>query len=95
MWVNFIPAIRPTRLRPISFFLGSRMRRVLELVADWSDLLHRYYVPVFDAVYVPLRRVFGHGVAYFVADVLLGAAMILLLEPVAWWLAKDVIRARW
>lgn len=71
------------------------MGRVLELVADWFDLLHRCYVPVFDAVYVPLRRVFGHGVAHFVADVLLGAAMILLLEPVAWWLAKDVIRARW
>jgi len=67
----------------------------LDLLADWSVMLGRWHQPFFDSIYAPLRKAFGHGPAYFVADVLVSAVMWLLLEPLSWWIAQDVIRARW
>lgn len=66
-----------------------------EWLADYSALFHRCYLPLFDSVYVPLRFVVGSAAAYWLADVLLEALRWLLLEPLAFWLAEDVIRARW
>jgi len=64
-------------------------------LADYSHWVMWLYVPVFDGMYVPLRAVFGHAVAYWVADVFAESLRWLSLEPVAFWIAEDVIRARW
>lgn len=65
------------------------------IAAAWSLLVMRGYVPLNDAVYVPVRWVAGHRVAWFVADVVVDSCRWLLLEPVAFWIGEDVIRARW
>lgn len=73
--------------------MGGVMMR--ELLADYSHWVMSLDGPAHDAIYVPLRAIAGHAVAYWVADVLTIAARYLVLEPVAFWVAEDVIRARW
>jgi hypothetical protein len=64
-------------------------------LADYQAFVMSLDCPFFDAVYLPLRRVFGHSFAYWVADVFTTSARYFLLEHLAFWLAEDVIRARW
>lgn len=64
-------------------------------LADYSEFVWRCYCPVSDGMYVPLRWLFGHSVAWWVSDVLIDVFRWLLLEPVVFWLAEDVIRSRW
>lgn len=64
-------------------------------LADYSEFVMWCYCPVFDGMYVPLRWLAGPSLALWVSDVLIDVFRWLLLEPVAFWLAEDVIRSRW
>ena len=65
------------------------------LLADYSGWIMRLHCPVFDGVFVPLRSVMPSLAAYWLADLIVESVRYLSLEPVAFWLAEDVIRARW
>lgn len=76
-----------------SCFQGGAM--IKGWLADYSGWVMRLHCPVFDGVFVPLQVVMPASAAYWVADVLVEAVRYLSLEPVAFWVAEDVIRSRW
>jgi hypothetical protein len=70
--------------------------RIILAAAWWHERIANSLITVIaDPVYVPLRRWFGHTVAYRFVGLVQDVVYALVGGSVAWFIARDYLTAKW
>ncbi len=98
LWKN-LPEWRTPRQTEEGIFhrwLAARWRSVVLAAAWWHDSVSGVSGGFFDFMYVPLRRLFGHELAYPVANFFSSRVLsFFTFHWLVWLVAKDHLQAKW